>query len=88
MNKISAHTPAFVCQHVFDNTKPILYVCKSEGDWQFLCGGYHEINELPSVVGIGHLLSRDNTLFEILDLDDNNEAERDSIGSDWKINKC
>ena len=36
----------------FENTRLIFLVVHSEGDWQFLCGGDHEENEIPKVDGI------------------------------------
>jgi len=77
--------PAYVCSHIFDNTKPVLLVAKEDGDWQFLCGEEHD--EIPIVVGINHIIERDNTLVDILNLKDNHEAERKKVGGKWKINK-
>lgn len=77
------HTPVFLCSHVYKNEKPVLLVCKEDGDWQMLCGGEHDENEKPVVVGIGHLLEKDPSLTEIIDLPDNWEAERQSINHPW-----
>ena len=80
-------TPCYICLHVFENSRPVLLVSKEGGDWQFLCGGEHGQDELPRVVGINHLLSRDNTLLELLDLNDNWEAERKSLKDPWTRRK-
>lgn len=82
-NMISKHSPAYVCSHVFDNSKPVLLVCKEGGDWQFLCGGNHEEEETPRVIGIAHILERDKSLYQIMDLNDNWEAERLSSSDNW-----
>jgi hypothetical protein len=82
-----SHLITYVCSHVFENTRPILYICKEDGDWQFLCGKYHEADEIPRVVGLGHLIERDNTLLEIMELPDNWEAERNEIGGAWASKK-
>jgi hypothetical protein len=74
--------PAFVCSHIFENSRPILLVANSSGDWQFLCGGTH--NEIPKVVGINHLLDRDPSLKEVLDLPENWEAERVDQKAPWQ----
>lgn len=74
---------AFVCSHVFENTRPVLLVCRADGDWQFLCGGEHDAAELPQVIGLEHLLERDPTLDELRDLEDEWEAERASQTSLW-----
>jgi hypothetical protein len=73
---------AFICSHVFDNSRPILLVVKSDGDRQFLCGDTHD--EIPRVVGINHLLDRDPSLHEVMDLPDNWEAERESPETLWR----
>jgi hypothetical protein len=74
---------AFVCSHIFRNESPILLVSKQDGDWQFLCGAGHAEDAIPHVVGLNHLLGRDSTLTELLDLPDDWEAERTSKGSPW-----
>lgn len=74
---------AYVCSHVFENTRPVLLVCKDGGDWQFLCGGDHDEKEIPHVVGINHILQRDQSLLDVLNLEDDWEAERLSVGGDW-----
>jgi len=76
----------YLCSHVFDNTRPVLFVSRADGDWQFLCGGEHE-NEVPSVVGFNHVLARDPTLAELLDLPHKWEAERTDTSSPWRINR-
>lgn len=78
------HQAAFVCSHIFYNTQPILLVIHEDGDWQFLCGGDHPHDELPRVVGLGHLLSRDPSLFELEDLVDGWEATRAGPSSSWE----
>ena len=77
------HTPVFLCSEVYKNKKPVLLVCKEDGDWQMLCGGEHNENDKPVVAGIGHLLQRDSSLLELLDLPDNWEAERQSVNDPW-----
>ena len=67
---------AYVCSHVFENTRPIRLVSRDGWDWQYLCGGEHDEEETPSVVGVNHLLERDPTLAELQDLEAEWEAER------------
>ena len=78
---------AYVCSHVFENTRPILLVSKEGGDWQCLCGEQHEENEIPKVVGLNHLIERDPTLAELLSLPNDWEAERESVGKAWRKTK-
>ena len=75
---------AFVCSHIFNATCPVLLVSREDGDWQFLCGGTHDADEKPRVVGLNHLLERDATLREILDLPSDWDAERSAVSAPWK----
>jgi hypothetical protein len=72
----------FVCQHIFDDTRPILLVVHEEGDWQCLCGLDDHSDDIH-MVGIGHLVNRDQALDELYDLPNGWEAERDSKTSTW-----
>jgi hypothetical protein len=76
--------PAYVCPHVFAKLKPVLYVCRADGDWQLLCGGDHDAGELPRVVGLNHFLDEDPSLLALLDLPPDWEAERKSVKSPWR----
>ena len=73
----------YLCSHVFNYEKPILYVCKEGNEWQFLCGGDHAFKAKPHVVGVGHILERDSTIKALENLPDGWEAERSDIESDW-----
>jgi hypothetical protein len=76
-------TAAFVCSHVFQNTRPVLLVARENGDWMYLCGKPHAPDEEFQVVGAEHLLQRDPSLADILDLQDNCEAERPHASAVW-----
>lgn len=80
---MTTETLAYVCSHVFNDTRPILLVSRAGGDWQCLCGGSHETGEVPNVVGLNHLLERDKSLRELKDLPAEWEAERKSVNAPW-----
>jgi len=80
----SAETPAYLCSHIFERTRPVLLVSRSEGDWQFLCGDTHPQEDVPHVVGVNHLFEDDPSLAELADLPPDWEAERDSAASPWR----
>ena len=81
---IPANLKCYVCIEVFAEGHPALYVTRPDGDWCFLCGGDHPDDASAyRVVGIGHVISADATLNEVLDLDSDEEAERSSAGADW-----
>lgn len=82
MGQVAMEMAAFICSHVFENSRPILYVSRSHGDWQFLCGDEHP-GEIPKVCGRNHLLQRDATLVELMDLPADWEAERVKPDDPW-----
>jgi len=74
---------AYVCNHVFEDTRPILLVVHEEGDWMFLCGDSdHDLGDCR-VVGVGHLVDRDPSLDVCADLPKGFEAERSAVGELW-----
>lgn len=77
------HLAVYLCSHVFEATEPIRLVCKSDGDWQFLCGGDHDADEKPHVVGLRHMIERDPSLLELADLEDGWEAAREEPDAPW-----
>jgi hypothetical protein len=78
------HHKAYVCNHVFDRSRPILLVNRSGGDWCFLCGEEHPQDASAyKVVGIGHVLESDASLRELDDLPADWEAERKKVGQTW-----
>lgn len=82
------HTPCFLCSHIFEDTRPILYVSKADGDWQFLCGYDDHEDEIPHVVGIHHIFDRDESLLPLENLSDDYEANRTNVKDEWQIQPC
>lgn len=80
-------TAAFICSHIFNDTRPVLLVARDHGDWMYLCGESHGPDEEYQVVGREHLVERDGTLHETLDLPDEMEAEREIVGGPWARRK-
>lgn len=73
-----------MCIHVFDKTAPVKLVSRADGSWCFLCGELHDDDASAyRVVGIEHLFEMDPTLESIRDLQADQEAEREGIGSIW-----
>ncbi|MCS0585531.1 hypothetical protein NX784_28520 [Massilia pinisoli] len=78
------HHKAYVCIDVFENRKPVLLVSRPDADWCFLCGEEHPDDaSYYRVVGIGHILEKDPSLKEVMDLQPDEEAERSSPDSSW-----
>lgn len=74
---------AFVCSHIFRDTTAVLLVAHDGGDWMFLCGAEHGPDEDYHVVGVDHLMSRDPSIREVMDLPESFEAERTAVGTPW-----
>ena len=89
MNKIEpSNLGVIVCNHIFRDERPILYVSRPEGEWQFMCGeGDHTASD-GHLVGVGHLTDRDPSLNELIDLQPDYEADRKSIDDPWVISEC
>ncbi|MEQ9264014.1 MAG: hypothetical protein RLN81_02250 [Balneolaceae bacterium] len=85
--KPSIHTSVFICEHIFNKEDIIKYVVKEDNEFQFLCGKDHEIDELPRVVGLGHIIDYDESIKDILDIEDGYEAERNDENGNWTIRK-
>lgn len=78
------HHKAYVCSHVFNASKPILFVSRPDGDWCFLCGAAHPNGASAfRVVGIGHLIEIDPSLEKLADLPPDWDAERKAVGKRW-----
>ena len=77
-------TKSYVCIHVFDRSRPVLYVTRPDGDWCALCGDDHpdDANSYR-VVGIGHVIDFDPKVAEVLDPGPFQEAERVAVGEPW-----
>lgn len=80
-----SHQKAYVCRHVLRGERDVLLVSRPEGDWCFLCGGADHTDDVDSfgVVGMDHLIDRDQTLRVVLDLAPDEEAERPRVGAQW-----
>tara|TARA_R110001592_G_scaffold299603_1_gene570655 strand:- start:415 stop:681 length:267 start_codon:yes stop_codon:yes gene_type:complete len=79
--------PVYICSHIFEDSRPVLLVYKEDDDLQFLCGEEHDSNEIPRVVGINHIIERDESLIEIINIENGWEAERSNINSEWGLAK-
>jgi hypothetical protein len=80
---IEDHVGVIMWSHVFNDAHPVAPVVRTPDDCQFLCGGDHGEGERPRLVGIGHLLKRERSLREMLNLKNSREAERASVTRTW-----
>jgi hypothetical protein len=75
----------YVCVHVIDAARPVLYVCREGEDLVFSCGGddHAQSTEDWKVLHRSHVTGADGTTVEVVDLADGEQAERAAIGEPW-----
>lgn len=72
------------CNHVFDQTNPILYVTHDhDGDWQFLCGRDDHKEENGKIISLKNAVDLDNTLNDLYEMPLGFGAQRTAIGKKW-----
>lgn len=78
-------TKAYVCIHVFEGTRPVLYFTRTDRDWCALCGGYDHAEDASDfrTVGLGHVVDDDPGLADVLHLEPEQAAERTAVGDPW-----
>ena len=82
---MDSHQAAFICEHIFKNSRDVLCVVMRDGEPQFLCDQEDCILDVDHlhVVGAGHILDRDRTLLEIVDTPGDWQAERKTQKDPW-----
>lgn len=84
MKKQWPHILSIVCVDVYPGNRDILLVSRQGGDWSFLCGSTHpESLDQFHAIGMSHLLERDPTLHQVLNLGRDQSAERHAPGGRW-----
>ena len=84
------NTAVFTTKFVIRDKKEITYVTHDEDDgaWQFFSNDeWENFEDVAMVVGLGTILSFDNTLLEIADLPYGYCATRKSRNDKWVIQK-
>lgn len=78
-------TACFVCNHVLDKKRPILYATHdSDGDWQFLCGQEDHTESNVKIISLLQAVELDKTINELYEMPTNVGAEREKVTEKWK----
>jgi len=85
--KFKSDYAVYVCPHVFLGESDVLDVVRDpDGYWQFFCGEPEcSKTSKPKLIGVGHLLNKDETINEVAKLEVGSYAERASASVDWKF---
>lgn len=75
----------YACVHVLRGERPVLYVCREDGDLIMTCGGDDHGQTVADwkVIHSGHLVTRDENLDGVPELGPNEQAERPRVGASW-----
>ena len=84
--KEQANTACFVCDHVLNRQRPILFAAhdSEDGSWQFMCGQTDHTLENPKIISLKQATEIDPTINELYEMPLGVGAQRDTKGSIWK----
>lgn len=84
ISSLAKNQKSYACIHVYEQKRPVLLVSRPNGSWCFLCGFEHaDSADDYKVVGAGHVIEHDKTLLTVPNLDEEEEAERESVKGPW-----
>jgi hypothetical protein len=78
-------TACFVCDHVLNLQRPILYAAhdESDGSWQFLCGGTDHTEEQVRIISLLQATKLDASINGLVELAVGFSAERTGQQDKW-----
>ena len=80
------NTACFVCDHVLNKQRPILYASHDDedGTWQFLCGQNDHTEANAKLISLKQVTEIDETLNDLYEMPLGVGAERETITSKWQ----
>jgi len=82
--KDSEDKEVFICKHILQENKPILYVVHdNDGDWQFLCGQKGHKEDNATIVPLGLVVEIDDSMNELSEMPIGIGAARKEVGEKW-----
>jgi len=82
----SENTACFVCNHVLDRERPILYVIHEEedGSWQFLCGHNDHTEADCKIISLREASDIDGSINDLYEMPLGVGADRKTSSSNWE----
>ena len=79
-------TACFVCNHVMNKERPILYVAhdSDEGSWQFLCGFDDHSDDSARIISMKQATLIDPSINALHEMPEGIGAQRASINDRWE----
>jgi hypothetical protein len=79
------NTACFVCDHVFNRERPVLYAAheKEDGSWQFLCGQVDHAEGNIKIISLREATEIDFTINDLCELPLGVGAERRNTEDQW-----
>lgn len=79
------NTPCFVCSHVLNHERDILFASHDiEGDWQFLCGKDDHTEENAKIISLKNATDLDQSINDLFEMPKGIGAERKTKKEKWK----
>lgn len=80
------NTACFVCNHVLNKERPILYASHEEEDgfWQFLCGHDSHTESDYKIISLKEVVGLDESINDLFEMPLGVGAERKTEISNWK----
>ncbi len=82
----SENTACFVCDHVMNKTRPVLYATheSEDGAWQFLCGHLGHDNSNIKIISLKQATEIDPTINDLFEMPLGIGADRASVNDKWE----
>ncbi len=83
--KENEKTACFVCEHVLNKTRPILFVSHDleDSSWQFLCGKDDHSEQSAKIISLKEATELDPSINELYEMPIGVGVERKDIKSKW-----
>lgn len=80
------NTACIVCDHVFNNDRPILHVTHDadDGGWQFMCGMDDHDESNAKIISLKQATEIDSSINDLYEMPLGVSAERETIKDKWK----